>query len=74
MEIFEATPKGEKETLRNTLYAIASIGNDKAIDFLSKVAKKHEDYEMRRVAVSLLGNIGGEKARTALYDILKGKQ
>lgn len=73
-EIFEATPKGEKETLRNTLYAIASIGNDKAIDFLSKVAKKHEDYEMRRVAVSLLGNIGGEKARTALYDILKGKQ
>ena len=74
VEIFEATPKGEKETLRNTLYAIASIGNDKAIDFLSKVAKKHEDYEMRRVAVSLLGNIGGEKARTALYDILKGKQ
>jgi hypothetical protein len=31
-----------------------------------------EDYDLRRDAVYYLGSIGGENARSALYDILKG--
>jgi HEAT repeat protein len=37
------------------------------------LAKTHENQEVRRMAIQFLGNIGGEKARTVLVDILKGK-
>jgi HEAT repeat protein len=43
------------------------------VDFLTTIALRHDDYELRRDAVYYLGNIGGEKARAALYEILRGK-
>ena len=49
------------------------MGNDKAVDFLKNVAMSDEDFDLRRDAVYYLGNIGGEKARSALYEILKSK-
>ncbi|MBI3787760.1 MAG: HEAT repeat domain-containing protein [Ignavibacteriales bacterium] len=71
--LFDATPKDRTRALESVLYAVASIGNDQAVDFLSKVAKTSESYEMRRRAVYYLGNIGGDKARAVLLDILKSK-
>jgi len=64
----------EKKDQRETIfYTIADIGNDKAVDFLINVARDNKDYELRSQAIYYLGNIGGEKARVALYDILKDK-
>ena len=54
-------------------YSIADIGNEQAIDFLGKVARTSDDYDLRREAVYYLGSIGGEKARAVLYEILKEK-
>jgi HEAT repeat protein len=71
--LFQSIPKHRKWQLETILYAVAEIGNDKAIDFLSKVARTHEDYDLRSGAVYYLGNIGGEKARSALHQILRGK-
>ncbi len=71
--LFNSMPKSRKEKLETVLYTIADVGNDKAVDFLSTVARTHENYELRSNAVYYLGTIGGEKARTALYQILKSK-
>jgi len=71
--LFETLPKDQHQSVQGLMYAIASIGNDEAVDFLGKLAKTHENHEIRRMAIQFLGNIGGEKARTVLVDILKGK-
>ena len=71
--LFEGMPKDRSKPLENILYAIASVGGDQSVEFLGKVAKTHENYDVRRQAVYYLGNIGGEKARAVLYDILKSK-
>ena len=71
--LFESIPKDHTETLNALLYSIANIGTDQAVDFLGKVAKTSDNYELRRTAIYHLGNIGGEKARAVLYDILKAK-
>ncbi|MEK9136037.1 MAG: HEAT repeat domain-containing protein [Bacteroidota bacterium] len=71
--LFNTTPKHRSGQLQTVLYVIADIGNDKAVDFLSTVARTHEDYELRSDAVYYLGTIGGEKARAALYQILRSK-
>ena len=71
--LFNSIPKTRKEKLETVLYTIADVGNDKAIDFLSTVARTHENFELRCDAVYYLGTIGGEKARTALYQILRSK-
>jgi len=71
--IFESTPTDQRRSLENLMFAIANIGSDKAVDFLARVAKTGDDYELRRRAVSYLGNIGGEKARSALVEILREK-
>ncbi|MER3523613.1 MAG: hypothetical protein C4326_05965 [Ignavibacteria bacterium] len=55
------------------MYAIAEIGNEKAVDFLASVARTHERVELRSDAVYYLGSIGSEKSRAALLRILKGK-
>lgn len=73
MELFSSIPQYREEQLGTVLYSIADIGNDKAVDFLAKVARTNENYNLRSDAVYYLGNIGGEKARTALYEILKAK-
>jgi HEAT repeat protein len=71
--LFESIPKDRTETLNALLYAIANIGTDQAVDFLGRVAKTSDNYELRRTAIYHLGNIGGEKASAVLYDILKAK-
>lgn len=71
--LYDSTPKDRTRSLESVLYAVASIGNDQAVDFLSKIAKTSENYELRRRAVYYLGNIGGDKARTVLLEILKSK-
>ncbi len=73
MELFSAIPKYREEQLGTVLYAIADLGNDKAVDFLARVARTNENYNLRSDAVYYLGNIGGEKARAALYEILRAK-
>jgi hypothetical protein len=71
--LFNTTPKHRSGQLQTVLYVIADIGNDKAVDFLSTVARTHEDYELRSDAVYYLGTIGGERARAALYQVLRSK-
>ena len=71
--LFNSMPTARKEKLETVLFTIADVGNDKAVDFLSTVARTHENYELRSDAVYYLGTIGGEKARTALYQILRSK-
>lgn len=71
--LFEGMPKDRSKPLENILYAIASVGTEQSVEFLGKVAKTHENYDVRRQAVYYLGNIGGEKARAVLYEILKNK-
>ncbi len=66
------TSKKEKHQ-QSTLYAIADIGNDKAVDFLVKVATTNDNYELRSDAVYYLGNIGNAKSRAALQQILRSK-
>lgn len=73
VDLFNSVPKHRTAQLETIFYSIAEVGNDKAVDFLSRVALKHDNYELRSDAVYLLGNIGGERARSALYEILKTK-
>ena len=71
--LFESLSKEQANSQPTLLYSIASVGNDEAVDFLGKVAKTHENMEVRRTAIQFLGNIGGDRARGILVDILKGK-
>ena len=73
ISLFNSIPPSQKERLENVLYTVADVGNDKAVDFLTKVARSHDNYELRSDAVYYLGTIGGERARTALYQILRDK-
>lgn len=73
IEVYNSLPKQNKEQRRRVFFTIADIGGDAAIDFLASVARTSDEYEMRREAVFYLGNIGSDKARTVLYDILRGK-
>jgi tetratricopeptide (TPR) repeat protein len=70
-ELFRSLPKSRAEQRKSIVYTIADVGNDRAVDFLKKVALADEDYDLRRDAVYYLGSIGGESARSALYEILK---
>jgi tetratricopeptide (TPR) repeat protein len=72
-EMFGSIPKNKVSQREAILFSIADIGNDKSVDFLSHLARTHEDYSVRSDAVYLLGSIGGERARAALYDVLKAK-
>ncbi len=71
--LFSALPHSRQDQRAMIVYDIADIGNDRAVDFLSGVARSEKDYELRSDAVYYLGNIGGDKARAALYEILKSK-
>jgi tetratricopeptide (TPR) repeat protein len=71
--LFRSLPKQNEKHLETTLYAIAEIGNDRAVDFLATVATTHENLSLRSDAVYYLGTIGSEKSRAALLKILKGK-
>ncbi|MFH0990482.1 MAG: HEAT repeat domain-containing protein [bacterium] len=73
ISLFDSLDKKSSQVAPSLLYAIASIGTEQAVDFLAKVAKTHENMDLRQQAVAFLGNIGGEKARNVLLDILKEK-
>jgi hypothetical protein len=74
IDLYNGTPKSRGEQKRRLFFAIAEVGNDRAVDFVASVAKTSDDHDMRREAVYYLGTMGSEKARTALYDILQGSQ
>jgi tetratricopeptide (TPR) repeat protein len=71
-DLFRTLPKSRAGQRRTIVYTIADVGNDRAVDFLKRVALADGDYDLRRDAVYYLGSIGGENARAALYEILKG--
>ncbi|HTY57332.1 MAG TPA: HEAT repeat domain-containing protein [Bacteroidota bacterium] len=71
-DLFRTLPKSRIEGRRTILFTIADVGNERAVEFLKRVALADEDYDLRRDAVYYLGSIGGESARSALYEILKG--
>jgi HEAT repeat protein len=73
MSLFRKIPSDQLNSINSLLYAIASLGGDESVDFLGTVAKTHENYEVRRTAIQYLGNIGGERARTVLVEIMNGK-
>jgi tetratricopeptide (TPR) repeat protein len=73
-ELFSVIPKYRTEQLMTILSSVAEIGNEKAVVFLSDVARTNENYDLRRDAVYYLGSIGSDKAREALFEIMTGKK
>ena len=71
--LFSAIPNYRLEKQQAVLWSIGEIGNRRAVNFLSKIARTHENYALRSDAIYYLGNVGGDDARRALYEILKGK-
>jgi len=71
-DLYRSLPKSRAGQRKTIVYTIADIGNDRAVDFLRTVALTDESYDLRRDAVYYLGSIGGDNARSALYEILKG--
>lgn len=72
-ELFKAIPQHRTEQLETVMSSIAEIGGDRSVEFLSGVARSNANYELRSQAVYYLGSIGGEKARAALYEILRAR-
>lgn len=72
-ELYASVPASRRDQRSALLASIAEIGNDAAIDFLTKIARSDASYDVRSEAVYYLGSIGGKKARAALYEILQGK-
>jgi HEAT repeat protein len=55
------------------IMALGNIESDEAIPVLTDIAKKGSDRKLRSAAVTALGQIGTEKARAALVEILESK-
>jgi tetratricopeptide (TPR) repeat protein len=68
-ELFDTLPPERTDQLASALFAIADVGNDRAVDFLARVAKTNPNYDLRSDAVFYLSSIGSERARAALVDI-----
>ncbi len=71
--LYQSLPSARSDQRSMILYEVADIGNDPAVAFLSTVARHDSSYDLRSEAVYYLGNIGGEKARAVLYDVLLNK-
>ncbi len=69
--LFGSIPATRLRSKDVLLFSIASIGNDRAVDFLASVARSDTSEALRERAVYYLGNIGTEKARGALLEILR---
>jgi HEAT repeat protein len=72
-QIFQTSDPNRQPLLASTLYAIAEVGNDRAVDFLGQIARTHSSDDLRSAAVFYLGNIGSERARAMLLEILQGE-
>jgi hypothetical protein len=68
---FSGTGNARDPRLGTTLYAIASIGDARATDFLAEVARTNPDNDIRNSAVMYLGSMGTERARAALIQLLR---
>jgi tetratricopeptide (TPR) repeat protein len=73
IDLFRAIPSNRAERRESVFYSIAEIGNDKAVDFLFRIAREDANYDLRSQAIYYLGSIGSPKAHTALYDLLREK-
>ncbi len=69
--LFRSIPDDRLQSKDVLLFSVASIGNDDAVDFLASVARSNTSDPLRERAVYYLGNIGTEKARGALLEILR---
>lgn len=74
IDLFTTVPSRRERQLENILYAVGEIGNERAVDFLSRIARTHENYNLRSDAVYYLGNIGGPKARDALFEVIRDRK
>jgi HEAT repeat protein len=72
-EIFRKIPEDRLRQRIAALYAIAEVGNDRAVDFLAQVARENSSVDLRSDAIFYLGNIGTARARAALFQILRGE-
>jgi hypothetical protein len=68
---FSGTGNTRDPRLGTTLYAIASLGDARATDFIADVARTHPDDEIRNSAVMYLGTMGTERSRAALIQLLR---
>ena len=59
--------------LGTTLYAIASIGDARATEFLAEVARTNTNDDIRNSAVFYLGSMGTDRSRAALIRLLRGE-
>ena len=70
---FEKASPRRGGALSTTLYALASIGDDRATDFLAGIARSGQDSALRSDAIYYLGNLGTDRARQALFKIVRGE-
>jgi Outer membrane lipoprotein/HEAT repeats len=73
INLYNSLPADRKDQRESIFYAVAEIGQEKSVDFLANVARTSKDYDLRTAAVYYLGNIGSDRSRKALFDILKEK-
>jgi HEAT repeat protein len=71
IRLFESIGKERQEERHTILYGIANVGNDRAVEFLGRIAMSNRDEDLRSEAVYYLSNIGGEKARRLLRQALE---
>lgn len=69
--LFGSIPDNRIRSQDVLLFSVASIGNDDAVEFLLAVAKENSNDALRQRAIYYLGNIGSERARNALLEILR---
>ncbi len=73
IDLFNAIPASKPERREQVFFSIAEVGNDRAVEFLEKIARNDQEDDLRNQAIYYLGNIGTPKARAALTAILRQK-
>ncbi len=71
INLFDAIPPAKVDRREEIFFSIAEVGNDRAVDFLSRVARNDQNYDLRSQAIYYLGSIGTPKAHKALLEILQ---
>ncbi len=70
---FEKSSPRREGVLSTTLYALASVGDDRATDFLAVIARSGQESALRSDAIYYLGNLGTDRARQVLLKIVRGE-
>jgi len=71
---FEKSGAKREGALSTTLYALAAIGDDRATDFIASIARSGKPELLRNDAIYYLGNMGTDRARQALFKIVRGEK